>query len=229
MKPKAWSWTALESFENCPKQFFETRVLKDKYPYIETEEMRWGKLVHKKFEDYILVDAPLPADLVVHQPFLDAFKAEPGTVQAEQRIALDTSFRPCKYFDKDVEVWWRGQVDASKRDLAAGRSHLVDHKTGKVKNVYDQLKLFAIWEFIAHPQINTVKIEYYWTQIKGSNGETYTRDQLPELIAYFVPRLHRLADAFLTNTFIPKQSGLCAGWCPVKDCEFWRPKRAPRS
>lgn len=226
MKPKAWSWTALEGFENCPKQYYETRVLKDKYPFIETDEMRWGKVVHKQFENHVLYRSPLTADLAMHQQFLDAFLGQPGTAQAEQRIALDTNFRPCAYFDKSVEVWWRGQVDASKRDLARGYSHLVDWKTGKVKNNYDQLKLFAIHEFIAHPEINTVKIEYYWTQIKGSNGETYTRDQLPELIRYFVPRLHRFADAFLEGVFNPKQSGLCAGWCPVTDCEYWRPKRA---
>lgn len=225
MKPKAWSWTALEGFENCPKQFYETRVLKDKHPFVETAEMKWGKEVHKAFENHVLYRSPLPADLAMHQEFLDSFLAQPGVASAEQRIALDTAMRPCKYFDKAVEVWWRGQVDASKRDLAAGYSHLVDWKTGKVKNNYDQLKLFAIWEFIAHPEINTVKIEYYWTQIKGSNGETYTRDQLPELIRYFIPRLHRFADAFLQNVFNPKQSGLCNGWCPVTDCEFWRPKR----
>lgn len=225
MKPKAWSWTALEGFENCPRQYYETRVLKDKYPFIETDEMRWGKVVHKKFEDHVLYRSPLTADLAMHQEFLDRFLAQPGTAQAEQRIALDVNFRPCKYFDKQVEVWWRGQVDASKRDLERGYSHLVDWKTGKVKNNYDQLKLFAIWEFINYPEINTVKIEYYWTQIKGSNGETYTRDQLPELISYFVPRLHRFADAFIQNVFNPKQSGLCAGWCPVTDCEYWRPKR----
>ena len=73
----------------------------------------------------------------------------------------------------------------------------------------------AMYEFLTQPAIHTCKVEYYWTQIRGANGETYTRDQLPEIMAFFAAKLHRFADAFLTDTWIPKQSGLCNGWCPV--------------
>lgn len=226
VRPKAWSFTALETFENCPRQYLEVKVL-NKHPFVTTPEVEWGKRVHKDFEDYLVKQTPLPADVAVHQEFIDGFLAQPGEVAGEEKIALDVHMRPCAYFSKTQQVWWRGQVDARKRDRAAGFSHILDHKTGKVKNNYDQLKLFAIYEFIACPEIHTVKIEYYWTQIRGSNGETYTRDQLPELIAYFVPRLHRFADAFIDEVFPPKQSGLCRGWCSVTDCEFWSPKRKP--
>jgi hypothetical protein len=228
MKPNAWSFSALESFENCPKQYYETKIAK-RWPFESTAEMDWGKDVHKRFEHYLLHRTPLSADLETHREFLDRFLAQPGELAGEERIALDVNMRPCAYFAKDVQVWWRGQVDARKRWREGGFSHILDHKTGKVKNNYDQLKLFAIFEFISCPEIHTVKIEYYWTQIKGTNGETYTRDQLPALIAYFVPRLHAFADAFLTNTWTPKTSGLCNGWCPVKTCEFWKPKRPQRT
>ena len=33
------------------------------------------------------------------------------------------------------------------------------------------------------------------------------------------------AQAFKTDTWQPRPSGLCNGWCPVKTCEFWQPKR----
>lgn len=226
MTPKAWSHSALETFENCPKQYYETKVV-NRWPFVTTKEMEWGKIVHKAFENYLLYGTALPADIAVHEEFLASFKALPGELAGEERIALDTQMRACEYFDKRVLVWYRGQVDARKRDRAAGFSHILDHKTGKVKNDYTQLKSFAMWEFLTQPDIHTCKVEFYWTQIRGANGETYHREQLPELIAFFAAKLHRYADAFLTNTFPPKQSGLCGGWCPVTNCEFWRPKRRP--
>lgn len=224
MKPKPWSHSALETFENCPKQYYETKILKDRWPFVTTAEMSWGKDVHKAFEHYLLYGKPLSADLVVHQPFLDDFKAQPGELAGEERIALDRNLKPCRYFGDDT-IWYRGQVDARKRDRARGFSHILDHKTGKVKNDYTQLMGFAMHEFLTQPDIHTVKVEYYWTQIKGANGETYTRDMLPYLLRFFAEKLHRYADAHLTDTWVPKQSGLCAGWCPVTNCEFWRPKR----
>lgn len=224
MKPNAWSHSALDKFESCPKQYYETAIAK-RWPFQTTAEMEWGKSVHKYFEDYLLYGTPLSADLITHQPFLDRFKALPGILAGEERIALDVNLRQCSYFDKATQVWYRGQVDARKRDVVSGVSHILDHKTGKVKNDYTQLKSFAMYEFLTQPDIHTCKVEYYWTQIKGANGETYYREQLPEILRFFTAKLNRFADAFLTNTFNPKQSGLCNGWCPVTTCEYWRPKR----
>jgi hypothetical protein len=224
MKPAAWSHSALESFENCPRQYHETKVLK-RWPFEETTQMIWGRDVHKHFEHFLLHGTPLPADLHPHQEFLQRFKDQPGELAGEERIALDTSLKQCAYFSKTQQVWYRGQVDARKRDHASGVSHILDHKTGKVKSDYTQLKGFAMWEFLTQPDIHTCKVEFYWTQIKGTNGETYYREQLPEILRFFGVKLNRFADAFLTDTWIPKQSGLCGGWCPVTNCEFWRPKR----
>ena len=223
MKPAAWSHSALDAFENCPRQYYETKVAK-RYPFVSTAEMEWGKTVHKAFENYLLHGTPLPADLQVHEDFLASFKALPGELAGEERLALDRRLQPCRYFGDDT-IWYRGQVDARKRDRSKGFSYILDHKTGKVKNNYDQLKTFAIHEFLTQPDIHTVRAEYYWTQIKGTNGEVYHREQLWELFAHFVPKLDRYAQAYLTDTWNPKQSGLCNGWCPVTQCEFWRPKR----
>lgn len=226
MKPPAWSHSALESYENCPRQHHQVKVLK-RFPFVDTKETAWGREVHKAFENFLLYGTLLPADLQVHAEFLLGFKSQPGVLAGEERIALDRNLRQCAYFDKTVDVWYRGQVDARMRDVSRGYSHVLDHKTGKVKNNYQQLKSFAMWEFLTQPDIHTVKAEYYWTQIRGTNGETYYREQLPELLRFFAGKLGRFADAYLQDVWPPRQSGLCNGWCPVTDCEFWRPKRKP--
>lgn len=224
MKPPAWSHSALDAYENCPKQYHATKILK-RFPFEDTPETIWGRLVHKEFENFLLYGSPLRADLQMHQGFLTEFKAQPGELKGEERIALDTTLQRCDYFDKRRQVWYRGQIDAVKRNFAAGTSHILDHKTGKVKNDFTQLKGFAMFELLTQPIIHEVRVEFYWTQIRGANGETYTRAQLPEMLAFFAPKLGRFADAHRRNEFPAKPSGLCNGWCPVTDCEFWRPKR----
>lgn len=226
MRPAAWSHSALESYENCPRQHYETKVVKpSKYPFVDTAETKWGREVHKQFEEFLLYGKPMQADLQVHAEFLSEFKSQPGELAGEERIALDTNLKACAYFSKTQQVWYRGQVDARMRDRARGFSHVLDHKTGKVKNDYQQLKSFAMWELLTQPDIHTVKCEYYWTQIRGTNGDTYYREQLPEIIEFFRPKLARFADAYINDVWPPRQSGLCRGWCPVTDCEFWRPRR----
>ncbi len=223
-KPPAWSHSALDAFENCPKQYQETKILK-RWPFVETQEMRWGKEVHKAFENFLLYGTPMRADLQMHVEFLTDFKNQPGELRGEERIALDTSLQRCDYFDKQRQVWYRGQIDAVKRHFEAGHSHILDHKTGKQKNDFSQLKGFAIFELLTQPRIHTVKVEFYWTQTRATVGETYHRAQLGELLGEFTPRLQRFASAHREGNFPPKQSGLCNGWCPVTNCEFWRPKR----
>lgn len=224
MTVPAWSHTALDNFENCPKQYYEVKVLK-RWPFVDTAETIWGREVHKAFENFLLYGSPLRADLQMHQSFLEAFKNQPGELSGEERIALDTSLQRCHYFDKQRQVWYRGQIDAQKRDLSTGTSHILDHKTGKVKNDFSQLKGFAIFEFLTQPLIHTVKVEFYWTQLRATHGETYHRQDLPVLLGEFTPRLARFANAHNKGEFPPKPSGLCNGWCPSTDCQFWRPKR----
>jgi hypothetical protein len=70
-----------------------------------------------------------------------------------------------------------------------------------------------------------VRCEYYWTQTKSTNGQTFERKQIPEMWQEFLPGLKQYAQAFHEDIWQPRQSGLCKGWCPVTDCEFWAPKR----
>ena len=51
------------------------------------------------------------------------------------------------------------------------------------------------------------------------------RDQIDQLWAPFIGDLKQYMQAFREDIWQPRQSGLCNGWCPVTDCEFWKPKR----
>jgi hypothetical protein len=220
MTPKPWSHSALEDFKNCPRAFSEKRVFKS---VVETkgEATIWGEVVHKHFEDRLVDGVVLPPELEMHEPFLARLQAMPGTMSVEQRIALNKLAQPCEFFADDV--WFRGVIDVKIVD--GTHALLIDHKTGKHHTKFGQLKLFALHTFAAHPEVETVRCEYYWTQTMTKNGEGYARTDVPKLWNGFIPDLKQYAQAFKTDTWQPRQSGLCNGWCPVETCEFWRPKR----
>lgn len=221
-----WSHTALSDFKNCPWSFHETRVTK-RIKREQGEEAAWGEYVHKKFEFRQATKESLPPELVEHEPFMQRLEALPGTkMYVEQKVALNKRAQPCGFFDKDV--WWRGVIDWKKLAPADERVALVDYKTGKVKDDFAQLKLFALHTFALYPQARIVDARYYWTQTGTDSRKVFGRDEIPAMWAEFIPDLKQYKMAFDTDTWQKRQSGLCHGWCPVKDCEFWTEKRPRR-
>jgi PD-(D/E)XK nuclease superfamily len=220
---RPWSHSSLDAFVTCPRQYHEVKVLKSVVEE-QSEEMRYGLYVHKAFEDYIADDdnAPLPHDLVDHRPFMTELLNQPGEHFAERKVGLNRQMQPCDFLAKDV--WWRGIIDftAISYQFAA----IVDYKTGKPHNKFRQLKENALWIFAAHPEVTGINARYYWTKMRLTTEEYYRREQIPALWAELVPDLKQWVEAFKTDIWRPKPSGLCHGWCPVTDCEYWKPKRS---
>lgn len=215
MKPKPWSHTRLEAFENCPRAFYEIKEARN-FVEIRGEATLWGDDVHKHFEARARDGVVLPPTLEMHEGFLAYLQELPGEHTVEEKIALNARLEPCGYWDKDV--WWRGGIDFLK--VAAPIARVIDYKTGKHHAKFMQLKEYAIYVFRKYPEVDTVRAEYYWTQMKATGGETYTREQLWDLVLELKPALDRYAQAFETDTWIPRQSGLCKKHCAVTTCEF---------
>lgn len=218
MIPKPWSYTSLEDFINCPKAFYEKRVAKSVVD-AGSEQMAHGLYVHKQFETHLRDDTPLADDVKLHLPFMDRMRSHAGMPFYEQKVAISRSFAPCSFFAPDA--WWRGVIDFKKVDGHYAR--IVDYKTGKKHEKFQQLKLFALHTFAAHPDVTQVAAQFYWTQNQTTSTEVYTRDQIPMLWSWFIPHLKQYKLAFQTDTWQPRQSGLC-GWCPVTSCQFWKPR-----
>jgi len=221
VKPLAWSYSGLSQFVNCPRQFEAVRVSKT-VKESQGEAQVWGEWVHKQFEDRQGKGLVLPPELAEHEPYMQTLAALPGKHFTEQKVALNRIMQPCDFFAKDV--WNRGVID-----FVAIHNHvaiIVDYKTGKVKPDLKQLALFALFVFHTYPQVTACYTRYYWTQTKHETEEEFLRSRIPEIWRKFIPDLKQYNDAFKTNTWQPRQSGLCHGWCPVTECEFWKPKRS---
>jgi hypothetical protein len=220
VKPLPWSYTSLEDFVNCPRAYYEKRVAKS-VKEEKTEAIIWGEVVHKAFEERQRDGKPLPENLDDHEPFMLKLTTTPGELTTERKVALNKQMQPCGFFDADV--WFRGVIDLSI--VSGDKATLVDYKTGKPHSKFNQLKLFALHTFAQYPNVDTVDVKFYWTQTMTTTGDKYARSMVNGLWREFLPNLKQYAQAFKEDVWQPRQSGLCNGWCPIKDCEFWKPRR----
>jgi len=188
----------------------------------KSPQIIWGNKVHKAFENRVKHGTKLPEELEEHEETMQWLADKPGVIFTERRLALNTKLEQCGFFDKDC--WYRGVIDYG--NYHNGKALIVDYKTGKPHNKPHQLALFALTVFITKPKINLVDTRFYWTKTKDYTRKVYGRDEMSEMWDLFLPDLKQYKQAFKEEVWQPRPSGLCHGWCPVTDCEHWKPKRS---
>lgn len=215
MDKRAWSYSALTSYETCPRRHFATRIEKS-IVEPETEELRWGNRVHKAIEKAIQRGEPLPAELSSMQSVVDKVISAPGITYGEQQFALNRDFEPVGWWDKTT--WVRVIIDVMK--VRGDWAFVGDWKTGKVKDDSDQLELFAAVAFHQQPALQRVHTAFVWLKERRLTPARFTRADLPKIWAKFLPRVQRYDYAHEHDRWEPKPSGLCKRHCPVTTCEF---------
>ncbi len=224
MKPLPWTYSSLETFINCPLQFYHKYVVKD-VKDVPGEPQIYGTNVHAHFENYMNAsgDYALPDDLVPHKPKLDALLAKDGIFWCEEKVALGRDLKPCRYDDPDR--LWRGNIDFRLVDRVEQSATLADYKTGKIRIKWPQLGIYALHTFAMFPKVQIVNAQFYWTTTKETTKKVWGRADIEQIWGMFVGDLKQYKEAFKTDTWQPRPSGLCYGWCPVKECSHWRPKK----
>src|SRR5580765_7051056 len=211
MKP--WSYSNLEKFENCPRQFHEVKVLKSVVEP-ESEHQLWGKRVHTAFEDCIKSGGkvPLPEGMKHWQSIVDKVLAMEGAqIFTEVEVALDGNLRPAEWDN----CWTRGVIDV----LVLGETSalVIDWKTGKRKPT-EQLKLYAAYVFALYPRIKIVHAALVWLQEKRIDKETIKRSESYNIWQGFIERVARLRSAYQRDSWPERPSGLCKNHCPIRSC-----------
>lgn len=229
----AWSWSALESFETCPKKHYHTRIKKD-YVEPEGEPMKWGKQVHDALANRISKGRRLPETMPYDKQVDEVLKNSDRTqvvMKTEQQLAVTEDMRPCEYFDKRVDPWCRVVADVLKIREDAGVARIVDWKTGKGKFYpdpvtgentcdSDQLALSAAIVFAHYPKIDTAWTQFVWLQEDVVTDALITRADLPKFWSRMLPRVDKMEQAYRTTEYLPKPSGLCVRHCPVTGCPY---------
>lgn len=215
-KPFTWSYSALSTFETCPRKYYHTKIKKD-YPDLMGEAALAGVRVHKYMEDAVDGRNALPKEHANLQPIVDKVRAAPGTKLLEYKCGLTESLKPTTFFAKDV--WLRCVIDYAA--VTPDRARVLDWKTGKQKDDFDQLGLFAGAVLAKYPTVDVVDAGYVWLKDRAITRKTFHRKDIQEEVWQpMLTRVTRMRQSMDANEFNPRPSGLCRKYCPVRSCEF---------
>lgn len=207
----------MKQYELCPRQYNETKVLKN-YPFTDTQATIYGKKLHEAAEHYIRDSKPLPPEFDFIKDTLDALNAKPGRKLCEHEMGITADLRPCGFMDKDV--WCRGIADLLIIDDDNLTAMVVDYKTGN--NKYpdrEQLKLMALMVFAHFPHIRKVSGGLLFVVKNDLVKASFLRGEAEEYWWDYRERVARIEQAHDSGVWNPKPTPLC-GWCVVKTCEF---------
>jgi len=212
-----WSFSKIKAFEQCPKQFYHMKILKE-YQEKETDAMRYGTLMHEAAENYVEKGTPLPPEFEYVRAGLDALVAIPGEKLCEYKMGLTESLDPCDFFADDV--WWRGIADLIILDAEDHKAWVVDYKTGKSARYADkgQLELMALAVFKHFPIVEQVKAGLLFVVCTELIKGQYSNKDQTVLWDKWIGKYTQMEIAFEADVWNAKPSGLCRKHCAVLDC-----------
>jgi len=217
-RPFAWSFSALDSFRTCAKKYYHEKVKKD---FVEPigEHLIWGNRVHAAMAKRIETGVPLPEGMKQWEKWVDwAMTHYPRKMYVEQKLAVTNELKPCKYFDRDVDPWFRTVADVIS--LNGKTARLIDWKTGKVKES-DQLSLGAAVVFIHYPEVEQVTSSFVFLKDDVKLEEAFTRTSIPAICTRSLPGVIALHNAIRTDVWPANPSGLCVAHCSITSCPYY--------
>lgn len=218
----AWSYSRLSNYEQCPRKYWHLSVARD-ITEEKGEAADYGDEVHKSFAKFFKHGIELPLHLRQYQSQLEQIAKAPGDKIVEQQIALNASFEQVEWFSKDAYL--RVISDLTQHN----GTHAVtwDWKTGKPPREQDftQLELNAAVTFHLGKEIQSITMAYFWIKTKKVEPKTIKREKAADVWSALLPRVQRFQNAYAANDFPPRQNYLCRGYCPVKTCQFWEPRK----
>ena len=213
----AWSYSGIKKFEQCPKQFYYVKVLKQ-YTEPSTEATLYGTLFHEAAELCVRDGVPMPEKFSFAKPIIDELLSIKGDKFCEVEMGLTQNLEPCKFNDPDV--WWRGVADLVIVNTETNEARVIDYKTSKSAKYADkgQLELMALAVFKHFPKVQKIKAGLLFVVSNDFVKASYTRDDQPRLWEKWISAHAKMQGAFRSNVWNPHPSGLCRKHCVVLDC-----------
>lgn len=222
MSIKAWSHSRLGVFEQCPLRAKLAYI--DKIPEPE-RPLPPGKREHANDRGSRVHDA---AEIYVKEPiellpelkaFADEFKAlralyKTGKVSLEGEWGFDRDWNPVSYYDP--KTWLRMKLDAFVR-VTDTHAVVIDYKTGRkfgneVKHA-EQGQLYQLGVFMRYPDLQTVDVEFWYTDQDDLTHMHYRRDQGLRFYKNFDNRGNAITSC---TDFKPNPNIFNCRWCPYK-------------
>jgi RecB family exonuclease len=243
MKYNPYSASALGLFNQCPRKFKFYKIDKVKIPWIRTDALVRGELVHLLLEYYDKdinfqiqeikklqkKDTAINKDLIkesfnIYKRFKNTDLGKKllsyKSLGREMKIALkiqDKILTPCDYSNKDAI--FRGMIDSIFVDIQTDEVFIIDWKTGKdksegdYKQSPDQLLYYASWYFTNFP-VDKISIMYVFVEHENKYLKyELTRDRINY---YNKMLLSNIAEVEREKEFPKIETALC-DWCDYQD------------
>lgn len=219
-KPFAFSYSATSMYDSCPKKYYHIRVAKD-FKDDDSAESEEGKIIHKVLHRRVIDGIPLPLQQRHFEPMAKPFADMKCEKAGEIKLCLNREFVPVDFFARDA--YCRGIIDLL---LLPRKTHaiILDWKTGKVKDDFEQIEMTAAMLFCLMPELETFKCTFAWLRHRKFTSKDLTRADLPAIWKRALDKANAIEKATLTTDFPAKKSGLCKGYCPVSNCPNWAAK-----
>jgi hypothetical protein len=198
----SFSNSSIKLHEQCPYKYKLQRIDKLQEPTGPAAER--GKTIHAELES-ALVGLPIYSEITEYwEPFINELKAMGAKPEVELGFTHD--WKPCGF--SEGEVWLRGVLDVLS--LNNTTAYVADWKTGKERDYEDQVKLYAVMVMAAYHEIDEVKIEILYVDLKKKvSYGTIKRTDFEGLRDWITSRILKIqAD----DIYAPKPSFNCR-WC----------------
>jgi hypothetical protein len=216
-KKPAWSFSAMKTFEQCPKKYYHLKVAKDYEENFDTPAILYGNEFHEAAERYVGgEDKELDPRFSFALGALDKLIGMEGDKYPEYKMGLTENLEPCGFYDSDV--WFRGISDLSI--INGSKAKILDYKTGKSARYADvgQLELMSLATFKHFPAVTVAKGGLFFVVCNEMVKGTYTIEDEPRLWQKWMGKYGDLEKAMENDVWNAKSSGLCRAHCVVLEC-----------
>lgn len=226
-----FSWSSLESYDTCPRAYYEIKIAKNYKEDQNKDYLLWGNAVHTAMELRVRDAVPLPENMKQWEGLASRLANAPGKIICEGETAITADLKPTGYWDADC--WNRGKDDVV---IINGPNAVnIDYKTGKPKTkVTRQLELSSLRVFIKYPEVEKISAAFAWMSNNTWSRAVYTREDIPAIAKHFEGAVGNMLWSQEKNAWPAKPSGLCRksrkpgstyGGCIVASCphsEFYK-------
>ena len=219
---KILSHSAIEMYENCPKNYNHSYNLRD-IPKVELESSKWGKRVHDQIMGVVKRSAKfgfrpefINGDLEQYRQWIEIVCRLPGKIFVEEQFGIDAECEPSPFFD--LKTVFRMVADVVVVDHLNKFVCVIDWKTGKRRETFSQLDRYAMVLSRYYPGYQVAGI-FIWLKDGSKTSKIYNGDEILAILQEEAALRERVVHA---TQFPPKPSPLC-GWCSVNyagKCEF---------
>lgn len=225
MMIKSWSHSRLGVYEACPfraKLQYIDRIPEPPRPLPpgKTEHANdRGSRVHDAGEIFVKQNIELIPELQHFKPeFLKLRELyRKGKVSTEGEWAFDQDWTPTAW--QAPNAWLRMKLDALVR-VSKTHAVVIDYKTGRkygneVKHA-EQGQLYQLGTFMRHPELETIDVEFWYTDQDELTHMHYKRDQGLRFYRNFDTRGRTITNA---QDFPAKPNIFTCKWCPYNNDE----------